>query len=137
MLLNHFAGSNLGRFLEWNRLLEPRRRNHAGTIFVLISLCSIHGIANAVNETNVYFQSFRNMKAHRLVRDELRLSRHNRSARRALRKLIYCADTVSLTRNVGKHDRFHEPLDEGRFACPDRTDDAEVDVSAGTFSDVL
>ena len=88
MLLNDFARADLGRFLERNRFLEPRRRNHARSVLVLVAFGPFDGVSDTIDQPDVDFQPFGHFKLHRLIRHKFRFGRHDRFARRALRQFV-------------------------------------------------
>ncbi|MNV50614.1 hypothetical protein D3C71_1426340 [compost metagenome] len=112
MLLDDLARADLGRFLERNRLLEPRSGDHPGTVLILISLRSLNRIPDTVDEPDIHFQTLCHLDLHRVVRNKFGFRGHDRLAGCALRQLIHCADAVRLARNVGQDDRFHKAFDK-------------------------
>ncbi|MNL55348.1 hypothetical protein D3C87_1787560 [compost metagenome] len=74
---------------------------------------------------------------HGIVRYELRFSRHDRASRGALRQFVHRSYTIRLVLDVRNDHRFHEALDKGGLSGANGADYSKVDVSTGTFGNVL
>lgn len=67
----------------------------------------------------------------RLVRDEFRLCRHDRSSRRRLRKFVDRSVALEISLDVGNDKRLHEFFDECGFPRAYGSDDPDINVSVG------
>ncbi len=119
-------------------MVVPRRCDHAGTVAVFVlTVCAGDHVSHAVDEPHGAARALIELDVDGLLRDELRLGGHHRAAAAALRQLILGALAAVDIVDVRDHLRFHEALDEGRFAGAHRADDADVNVPAGAGGDVL
>ena len=137
MLGDDLIGSLLRCFGQRYLLIEPRRCHHAfNTVFKLAGSALDH-VADAVDQPDGKIGIFAEADRHRLFRNEFRLRGHNGASGAALRQLI--AGTllpvdIIYARN---NERFHEALDEGGLARPNRTHHTKIYISVRAESDVL
>ena len=137
MLADHARRAQLRRLRHRDRMVGPRRCDHAGTVAVELSRRAGDHVAHAVDEPHGAARALIERDVHGLLGHELRLGGHHRAAAAALRQLILGALAAVDIVDVRDDLRFHEALDEGRFAGAHRADDTDIDVARRARGDVL
>ncbi len=135
-VLDDFARPQLGRLLERNFLLKPRRAHHARAVLVLVAFRPGHGIAHAVDESARGPGAVEG-NGHRLIGNEPGLGRHDGAAGAALRQLVLGALPIVAVLDAGQNQQIHESFDKRRLARANRADDADVNAAAGSRGDVV
>ena len=132
MVCYNLLRADFRRLVKGHAFLRPRRHHHARLVALEVSKCFGHDIAYAVDHLHGECRAAVERYLDRIVRDEFRLRRHHGFARRGLRHFILGALSVIIVFDVRNHKRFHEFLNKSRFSRSDGTDNADIDIAAGT-----
>ena len=136
MVLDHLACSDLRRPLERNLLLVPRCADHARFAFFLRPDRAGHQKAHAVYEPHAGGHRFVQTDLDRFIRNKLRLCRHDRFARSALRQFVDQAISCRFVFNIRYHQKLGKTFDESGFSGSHGTDHAEIDIPLRPFQHI-
>jgi len=135
VLLDHLAGADLGRFLEGDVPLKPRRAHQARPLLVLIAPRAGYGVTDAVDQPDAGPRPVE-LQLDRLIGDKQGLGGHDGAPGTALRELVLGPLAVVAVLDPGEDQEVHEALDEGRLSGAHRADDPDVDAASGSLGDV-
>ena len=136
MIRDDLFRADLRRRLKRNILVEPRRAHHARRFVFHHSHRAGDHIAHAVDQPDLDVRIFAEAHDRRLVRDKMRLRRHDRASRTRLRRLVKRALFVVLVFHRRQHELLHKAFDKRRLSRSHRPDDAEIDVAARPLRNV-
>ena len=136
MLLHDLLSSQLCGLGHGNRLGAPGRRDHPGLTFFLGTHSTVDHIPHRIDHADPHFCGVVRGDLHSFLRHEFRLAGHNGLTGAALGQFIPGPFLPVGILNVGDHQLFHYAFDKGRFAGSNRTNDANIDVSTGSCSDI-
>ena len=132
MIRYHLLRADFRRLVKRHAFLRPRRHHHARLVALEVSERLGHDIAHTVDHLHGERRAAVERHFDRIVRDKFRLRRHHGFSRRRLRHFILGALSVVIVFDVRNHKRFHEFLNKRRFSRSDGTDNADIDIAAGT-----
>ena len=118
-------------------MVIPGCGDHPGNPLLFSPHCPIHHIAHRVNKPQSEFRCSVGRNLHRFLRNKLGFRGHDGSAAAALGQFIPCPFRPVGIGNIGNHQCFHDPLDEGGFPGPHRAYHADVDIAPGTPGNIL
>ena len=137
VVFHHLLGSQLRRFRHGNFMVKPGRGHHPGRAILLRPHSAVNHVAHGIDEPNPQSGGAVGRNLHRLFRDELGFRGHNGLSRAALGQLIPGPFLAIGVVNTGDHQFFHDPLDEGGLSGSHRANHTDIDISAGSHSNVL
>ena len=137
MLGNDLICPLLCRLRKRNFLIEPRRCHHTLHAVLKLPGSTLDHVADAVDEPDREIGILAKTDRHCLFRDKFRLRRHDGTSGAALRQLVAGTFLSVDVVNARNDERFHEALDEGGFARPNRTHHTKIYISVRAESDVL
>ncbi len=137
MLCYHLVSSLL-RSLRYGDFSVKPRRCHKPLFSVFKLPCrTVHHVPDAVCETDRQICSLTHCDIHSLLRNELRLGRHYRFTRSALRKLILCTFSHICVVYSRDDKLLHKLLYEGRLTRPHRAYDTYHQRAVRSHRDIF
>ena len=129
MVADHLLGADLRRLGKGDLVVEPGRFHHPLSVVLDMPGSALHEKAHTVNEPYFYLDVLPQADDSRLFRNELRLRRHDRAARRTLGQFIPGLQPGPLILHPRQHQKIHKPLDERGFSGAHRPHDPYVNLS--------
>lgn len=123
MIFDDFLRSDFRRFIERNRVAEPRRFHHSHLPVFEIAVAGIDDIADAIDHADVDAQRIVDRYGDRVRGNEFRFDRRNRFSLSGQRQFVFRPLFIVLILNLIQNDHFHEPFDKTRFSYSDRSHD--------------
>ena len=136
VLAYDFVRAERRRIGKRHLFVGPRCAHHAFSAVLLAAESSAHHVAHAVDEPHVDGKIVLKNHPHRIRRHELGLSRHDGFPVGGLRYLVDGACAHVFVFDAADHQLLHKLLDDGGFARPDRSDDADVNVPSRACGNV-
>ena len=137
MFCNDFLRADFCRHAERNFFLKPRRFHHAGHIVFNVSQCTWQDVTHTIHHPNAEVGMFTNGDFRCFFRNKFRFCGHNGFSGSRLRQFIDCSQAFGFFWNIGNDQLFHELFNQRRFSGSDRADNADINITASTFGDVL
>ena len=130
------AGAGLGGKVKGDLFLKPGAFDHAGLFVLLVAHGPLHHIPHAVDEADAALTAALQLEWDGVLRDELRLGRHDGAPRRRLGQFVPCTEAGIVLLDGRQHQLLHELLDEGALAGAHRAHHSDQDLAAGACTDL-
>ena len=136
VLLHDLFGAQLSGLGHGDFIVKPGGGDHPGHPILLGAHSPFHHVAHGVNHPNPQFGGAVRGDFHPVFRHELGLTGHNGFPGAALGQLIPGPFRFIGVIDVGNHQLFHNPLDEGGFSGTHRAYHANVDIASGSGGNI-
>ena len=136
MIPDDLAGAGLGGKVKGDLFLKPGAFDHAGLFVLLVAHGPLHHIAHAVDEADATLAAALQLERDGVLRDELRLGRHDGAPRRRLGQFVPRTEAGVVLLDGRQHQLLHELLDEGALAGAHRAHHSDQDLAAGACTDL-